>query len=149
MQPPARGPTKKGRDCTITLEDWSKSVRKPTVSGFYLILVALVWWGAHIFELHDGLHTVQDWEMMVDDVAWAVEFWMHAETTDTGSSSSSHNVDDNADADEETNENEDAESQEGEIPGLRGRGKPKTTTNRKRKGPTTSTTMTTTRKRRR
>ncbi|KAF7790754.1 hypothetical protein EIP86_001711 [Pleurotus ostreatoroseus] len=86
LQPHARGTTKQDRPENTVLADWNDSVRKPTVSGFYLVLVALVWWGAQIFD--DGHRdTLKEWERLVDDVAWAVESWSAAEAREGAAAS--------------------------------------------------------------
>lgn len=78
LQPDARGITKQERPSDIPLSEWNKTVRKPTTSGFYLVLVALVWWGTCLFE-KDRRETLKEWERLVDDVAWVVESWSAVE----------------------------------------------------------------------
>ncbi|KAF7797726.1 hypothetical protein EIP86_008926 [Pleurotus ostreatoroseus] len=86
LQPHARGTTKQDRPENTVLADWNDSVRKPTVSGFYLVLVALVWWGAQIFD-EGHRETLREWEKLVDDVAWAVESWSAAEAREGAAAS--------------------------------------------------------------
>ncbi|KAF7796177.1 hypothetical protein EIP86_007351 [Pleurotus ostreatoroseus] len=134
MQPAARGSSKRGRDVAVSLEDWNNTVRKPTLSGFYLIMVALVWWGIHVFEHGEGTHTLGDWQRMVDDVAWAVESWTRAKE-ELDQAGSSDDCDDRG---------SDGSGNEGPV-GSQGRGKQAAATNRKRKAAAPRTT----RKRRR
>ncbi|KAF7790581.1 hypothetical protein EIP86_001537 [Pleurotus ostreatoroseus] len=94
LQPHARGVTKQERPETTALADWNDSVRRPSISGFYLVLVALVWWGTVVFD--DGRReTLGKWQKLVDDVAWAVESWSAAEAREGAAA-----TDEDADADD-------------------------------------------------
>ena len=88
MQPAARGASKSERPDGLTLEDW-KAVRVPTRNGFYLVLVALSWWGICLFsDPPQGPGMLKAWETMVDDVAWAVDSWTAAEAIENEDRSS-------------------------------------------------------------
>ncbi|KAF7791819.1 hypothetical protein EIP86_002843 [Pleurotus ostreatoroseus] len=92
MQPKARGISHQERPSAISLAEWTATVRKPTKSGFYLVLIALTWWDTYVFEHESTDAIVQSWLRMVDDVAWAVESWTAAEQRDQEDDGSDDNV---------------------------------------------------------
>ncbi len=74
IQPPERGSEGIGRPLAFSSEAWAR-VRKATQSGFYLVIIGLMWWRKAIATAGNGGRELRDWQKIVDDVAWSVAVW--------------------------------------------------------------------------
>lgn len=85
MQPKQRGPRHDRRPAHIPCEAWAH-LKVPTVNGFWLIAVGLFWWHEALFDKgrEPTEKEAEDWEEVVDDVAWMVEQWDTSGTGTTG-----------------------------------------------------------------
>lgn len=89
MQPTAWGGSQLLRPSDIPEDEWT-ALRVPTRSGFYLILVGLVWWRRKLEEAAPASsEQLQSWWDAVEDVEWVTSVWGRSSPSGTSPSGTS------------------------------------------------------------